>query len=149
MAKFSHSSDRTHINEHTATHGYTGGKPPLPKHGGGVTTVHGQMHRNVDGKPVIGSGHDASYLDSLTGATVPGDVKSAPGWGNSTVRSGNPTVHPPGSKNLKQVRIHPSMSRGAGHDQVLRDLGESCLAQAFANSCTDDRMAHGRKRGSK
>lgn len=130
MAKFSHSSDRTHIGEHDRTHGYDGGKPPKPKHGGGVTTVHGQMHRNVGGKPVIGSGHDASYLDSLSGATVPGDVKSAPGWGNGTVRTGNPTAIAPASKRLRPVAVHPNMSKGPAHDQMLADLGASILNEA-------------------
>jgi hypothetical protein len=130
MGKFSHSSDRTHINEHNGTHGYDGGKPPLPKHGGGTTTIHGGMSRVVDGKPIIGSGHDASYLDSLTGATVPGSVKSAPGWGNATVRSGNPTVHAPASKRLRPVPVHPNMSKGADHDQMLHDLGASILNEA-------------------
>lgn len=58
-----HSADRTHINEHNGTHGYDGGKPPKPKHGGGVTAVHGGMHRVVNGNPVTGGGsHTPTHL---------------------------------------------------------------------------------------
>jgi hypothetical protein len=129
-----HSSDRMHICEHKNTHGYDGGKPPLPKHGSGVTPVHGQMHRIVNGKPVTGSGSFASYLDSVSGAVVPaGRNVATPGWGNATARSGNPMVHSPASKQLKPVAIHPNMTKGPAHAQALRDLGEAVLAQATRN----------------
>lgn len=80
------------------------------------------------------SGHHASAIDALSGATVPeGGNRTAPGWGSGTVRSGNPTAHAPGSKNTKAVPIHPSMSRGAAHDEQLAELGRAVLAQAVRN----------------
>lgn len=131
----SHSSSREHINEHSNTHGYDGGKKPLPKHGSGITPVHGQMHRMVNGQPVTGGGSHASALDSLSGAIVPAGRNTAtPGWGNESARSGNPMAHPPGSKNLKPVRIHPSMSKGTDHDQMLADLGAAVLRSAVENA---------------
>jgi hypothetical protein len=131
MTKVSHSSDRTPIGEHTEAHGHDGGKPPKAKHGSGSTSVHGGMTRQVNGQPITGGGHDASALDSLSGATVPlTRGVASPGWGNSTVRNGSQTVHPPASKQLKPVGIHPSMSKGAAHDQMLADLGASILSEA-------------------
>lgn len=129
-----HSSDRTHIGEHEVTHGYDGGKKPLPKHGSGNTPTHGGMTRQVQGQPVTGGGSHKSYLDSLSGAIVP-DARntSVPGWGNETARAGNPMVHPPASKQLKPVAVHPSMSRGADHDKMLADLGAAVLASAVRN----------------
>lgn len=126
----SHSADRTHIGEHTRTNGYTGGKDPKPKHGGGVTPVHGGMVHVTDGKPVTGGGSSRAYLDSMSGATVqPGKgTMSAPGWSNGTVRSGNPMVHAPASKVLTPPAVHPSMK-----DQTtdnLQELGRAVLAQA-------------------
>jgi hypothetical protein len=80
------------------------------------------------------SGHHASALDSLSGATVPATRNmSAPGWGQGTVRTGNPLAHPPGSKNTKRAAIHPSMSKGAAHDDMLHELGQSILRNAVKN----------------
>ena len=130
-SRFSHSDDRSHINEQQAVHGYTGGKSSRVK--GGSVTVHGGMTRQQNGVALVGGGHDKSYLDSLSGATVPGPVRSAPGWGNATARSGNPMVHPPGSKRTQAVRVHPNMSKGPAHDQMLADLGASILNEAVRN----------------
>lgn len=79
------------------------------------------------------SGHHASALDSLSGATVPAGRVTAPGWGQGTVRSGNPMAHAPASKNVKPVKVHPSQSKGADHDEQLADLGRAILAQAARN----------------
>lgn len=129
-----HSSDRTHIGEHHAVK-LTLGKPPKPKHGSGNTPVHGGMHHVTNGKPVTGGGSNRSYLDSLSGTVVP-DARNtaAAGWDTGgNVRSGNPMVHAPAGKNLKPVKIHPSMSKGADHDKMLSDLGAAVLRSAVAN----------------
>ena len=130
-----HSSSREHIGEQSLTHGYDGGKSPKPKHGSGVTPVHGGMTRQVQGAPITGGGWHKSYLDSLSGATVP-DARNtaAAGWDSGgNLRSGNPMSHAPASKQTKRAPIHPSMSKGADHDQMLADLGEAVLKSAVRN----------------
>jgi len=149
-----HSSSREHIGEHYGLLGL--GKQPKPKHGSGVTAIHGGMTRQIDGAPVTGGGSHKSYLDSLSGAVVPSGMfgkaanESTPAWGNSGRKEGNPTNFEagllPGSKVTPPARIHPSMSKGADHEQMLRDLGESVLRESFANSMRDDCIAHRRNR---
>jgi hypothetical protein len=139
----SHSSDRTHIGEHAATHGYDGGKPPLPKHGSGISPVHGGMHRVVGGKVIAGGGHEASMVD---GGTVPAARNMAtPTWGNSGLQSGNPVPRPAAEKRLKAVPIAFGQSRGR-QDSDLHELGTAMLEAAFANSDTQTCVAHSRNR---
>jgi len=83
------------------------------------------------------SGQHKSALDALTGATVPtgSGMASAPGWGNGSVRSGDPTAHAPASKVLKPVAItpgHRSRTSKMDHEQ-LAELGRAILAQAVSN----------------
>jgi hypothetical protein len=42
-------------------------------------------------------------------------------------------AHAPASKNVRPVKVHPSQSKGADHDQQLADLGRAILAQAVRN----------------
>ena len=110
----------------------------LPRDGKGKLNrpvpVHGGITRQVQGQPVTGGGSHKSYLDSLSGATVP-DARNtaAAGWGNGSMRSGNPMAHAPASKQTRRVPIHPAMSKGADHDQMLADLGEAVLKSAVRN----------------
>jgi len=78
------------------------------------------------------SGHEASAIDSLTGqATVPGSIKSTPGYGNSGVQSGHPFAKAPGGKRLAPVRPAFGMKDKEGRD--LEELGRAMLAQAIKN----------------
>jgi len=142
----SHSSDRTHINEHNAAHGYDGGKAPKAKHGGANTPVHGGMHRVVDGKPTMGGGSHASYLDSIiSGAVVPAARNTAqPGWGNASARSGNPMVHAPAGKVLSAPKVSFGTKSQSASGRDLSELGRAILDESFAASDADTRRAHGR-----
>jgi hypothetical protein len=95
-------------------------------------SVHNAMSKvTKDGSVALGGDH-ASAIDSLTGGVVvPGAAKSAPGWGNGDVRSGNPMARPPASKNLKPVQATPGMrSRTSKHDPLI---GAAILASALCN----------------
>ncbi len=94
--------------------------------------VHDAMRTRSAAGDALGGTHK-SYLDSLTGATVPGASTTAPGWGSGTVRSGNPMAHAPAGKTLRQVPVHPSQSKGAAHDQQLAELGRAILREAVKN----------------
>ena len=86
-----------------------------------AVAIHGGMVKHTaDGNFRAFGGHDASYLDSLIGATVGGDVKSAPGWGNGSVRTGNPTAIAPAGKRLRPVAVHPNMTKGRGSRSDVR-----------------------------
>ncbi len=98
-----------------------------------AVAVHDGMKTKIQSGADALSGHHASAIDSLSGATVSPANMTAPGWGNGTVRSGNPLAHPPGSKNVKPVKVHPSMSKGSDHDEQLAELGRAVLAQAVRN----------------
>jgi len=128
----SHSDSREHIGEHLTT----GGKPK-----GGTVMVHpGMRTRGQNGADAL-SGHHASALDSLSGATVPAARNmTAPGWGNAGVQSGHPLAKPPGSKNVKAAPVAFGMkARGDIHA-----VGAAILDAAFSCGAPDDRMAHGR-----
>lgn len=112
-----------------------------------VVPIHGGMAKQTDSGAVAFGGDHATALDSVSGRTVPaGRSVATPGWGNGTARSGNPMLHEPGSKNVKPVAVHPNMTRGANHDQMLAELGRAVLQNGFDASAPDDRSAHGRPR---
>jgi hypothetical protein len=108
--------------------------------------VHGGMETRTKGGAVALGGSHKSALDSLSGAaTVPGAVTTAPGFGNAGVQSGHPFAKAPGSKNLRPVAPAFGMrSRGPNPDSAMHAIGEAMIAEAFANSGGDDRLAHGR-----
>jgi len=106
-----------------------------PKKIHAIEVAHGMRTKSQSGADAL-SGHHASAIDSLTGATVPErGSNTQPGWGAGTVRTGNPLVHPPGSKNLRSVAVHPKMTRGADAHNKMRELGRAILDEAtrFAN----------------
>lgn len=105
--------------------------------------IHGGMHRVVQGQPVTGGGHHASALDAVSGNTVvPGNVRTAPGWGNAGVQSGHPFAKAPSTKATRPVAVKPGM-RSRTHPHTP-ELGRAMLAEAFRNSAADDRIAHRR-----
>ena len=107
--------------------------------------VHSAMRTKSQSGAEAYSGHHASALDSLSGATVPsGGTRSAPGWGNSGARDGNPLAHPPASKVTKVAP--PSFGQRSRTAPHSADLGEAILKQAFAASDSGDCQAHGRGR---
>jgi hypothetical protein len=78
------------------------------------------------------SGHEASAIDSLSGATVvPGAIKTAPGFGNSGVQSGHPFAKAPATKRLTRVAPAFGMSGpGMVAPDDLHELGAAVLAEA-------------------
>jgi hypothetical protein len=143
MKTISHSDSREHIGEHNSVHkgniARDGGKPK----GGNVEIAHGMTKRSASGAVALGGNH-ASAIDALSGqVTVPGTIKSTPGFGNSGVTpGGHPFAKPPAGKNLKPVPASFGMrSRSA---TPLADIGKAIMDEAFANSQPDDRRAHGR-----
>jgi hypothetical protein len=106
MGTKSHSDSREHIGEHMQPRRAGNIALSCGKHKGGDVMVHPGMVRQVDGRTVIG-GHAATLFD---GATVPAGKGTAavPGWGNGSVRSGNPMAHAPASKRLQPVQTHPN-----------------------------------------
>lgn len=137
----SHINDRSDEHaRHVANHARGGKYPHIdpqaggePKHAQQIVPVHGGMQTKSRSGADALSGHHASAIDALSGATVvPAAVKSEPGWGNASARSGNPFAKPPGAKNLKPVEIHPS-HRNTPHDADMQELGRSILAQAVRN----------------
>jgi hypothetical protein len=153
ISHLAHSQGRQHEHdshvEAGAKRSYSGGIDPRvggkPKHQN-VVPVHGAMTRQVQGKTLIGSGHDASALDSMSGAIVPeGGSKSVPGWGNALARAGNPLVRAPGSKVTAKPAIAFGMRNSSARGSHDLDLGEAVLREAFAAGDRMDRAAHGRK----
>lgn len=138
--------------EHVTGHAVPGNvaRDGAPKHIS-VTPIHGGMVRQVQGEPITGGGHHASALDAISGQTVvPGSIKSTPGYGNAGVQSGNPLGRAPGGKNLGRVSVSFGMrSRGPNPDSAMHEIGEAMIAEAFANSGSDDRQAHARGRDGK
>jgi hypothetical protein len=132
--------------DHVTGHAVKGNiaRDGAPKHVR-VTPVHGGMTRQVQGQPITGGGHVASALDAISGQTVvPGIPNSTPGYGNTGVQSGHPLAKAPGGKNLKPVAPSFGMrSRGPSPDSAMHEIGEAMIAEAFANSSRDDRVAHG------
>ena|ERR1700720_358123 len=100
-----------------------------PKKVHAVNVHSGMRTRSKSGADAM-SGHEASAIDSLTGqATVPGSIKSAPGYGNSGVQSGHPFATAPGGKRLTPVRAAFGMKSADN----LEELGRAVLAQAQKN----------------
>jgi hypothetical protein len=133
MKKINHISHG--LGEHVVGHSVPGNlaRDGAPKKVHAIAVHDGMRTKSQSGADAL-SGHHASALDSLSGATVPaGRVASVPGWGNGAVRSGNPLAHAPASKNVKRTPVHPSMSRGADHDNMLHELGQSVLREAVKN----------------
>ncbi len=120
----------------TGNRGGTLGRNGAPKKIAPIMVHPGMVTRTASSGDAY-SGQHKSALDSLTGATVPTGrgTASAPGWGQGTVRSGNPMAHAPASKNLRPVAIKPGMrSRTSNHtDDQLAELGRAVLAQAVTN----------------
>lgn len=133
---------------------YSGGIDPRvggrEKHQGDLQ-IHGGMVRRTKTGPLAFGGDHASAIDSLSGeATVPGRVKSAPGWGNDAAQSGHPLAKVPGGKVLTPVTPTPGM-RSRSNDRVggskpgenhmrgkpdvdaMRSLGAAVLAEALCN----------------
>jgi hypothetical protein len=113
-------------------HGSNIAQDGTPKRLHAVAVHDGMKTKSQSGQDAL-SGHHASALDAMSGATVPAGKVTAPGWGNASARTGNPMAHAPASKNVKPVRVHPSQTKGADHDQQLADLGRAILAQAVRN----------------
>jgi len=106
---------------------YSGGIDPrvgtTPKHQSDLQ-IHGGMVRQTKSGPAFGGDH-ASAMDSLSGqVVVPGRVKSAPGWGNDTARSGHPLAKPPGSKNLSAVQPVPGQRSRLTDDPGPGQIGK-------------------------
>ncbi len=110
-------------------HGSNVAQDGAPKRLHAIEVHPGMRTKSQSGADAL-SGHHASALDSMSGATVPAGKITAPGWGQGTVRSGNPMAHAPASKNVRPVKVHPSQSKGAAHDDQLAELGRAILAQA-------------------
>lgn len=150
---YSHSSDRSHIGEHNNVHGYTGGKPPKPKHGHGVTPVNGGMVTRSKSGHVTNNGHHASYLDAMSGQVVPVNDMGAVakfGGGNDGIKPGRHPMDPVGGKiegkKLSPVKV--SWDDGKCGPNGMRSrvnqhsaaLGQQILAEAYAASSPDDQM---------
>jgi hypothetical protein len=113
--------------------------------------VHPGMTRKTQSGVLATGGDAATYLDALTGNVVGGAVKSAPGWGSSGIQSGHPLAKAPGSKTLTEVAPAFGMKNKDGDHRPgqIAALGEAILKEAFASSCRDDRVAHGRNENHK
>jgi hypothetical protein len=104
-----------------------------PKKVTGVEIHPGMTTRSKSGGDCYGGDHK-SALDSLTGtAVVPGAIKSAPGWGNASARTGHPFAKPIPSKNIKRAEVAFGQSRGADEDAKMHDLGAEILKSAVRN----------------
>jgi hypothetical protein len=122
------------LGDHVTGHTHPGNiaRDGAPKKVHEIAVHDGMRTKSKSGADAL-SGHHASALDSMSGATVPAARNmSAPGWGQGSVRTGNPLAHPPGSKNTRRAPVHPSMSKGADHDNALHELGQAVLRQAAA-----------------
>lgn len=99
-----------------------------------IEVAHGMQTATNSGGTAYGGDHK-SALDSVSGNVVVPERgnRTAPGWGDASVRSGHPFAKPPASKNLRPVAVHPSQSRGANHDAQLQELGRAILDQAVRN----------------
>ncbi len=103
-----------------------------PKRVHSIEVHPGMQTRSKSGADVL-SGHEASAIDALSGATVvPGAVTTAPGYGNAGVQSGHPFAKPPGAKNLKPAQ--PSFGQRSRTAPHSAELGAAILAQARKNS---------------
>jgi len=121
------------LGDHVTGHAHSDmARDGAPKKVHAIAVHDGMKTKSQSGADAL-SGHHASALDSHSGATVPGAVKSAPGWGNGAVRTGNPMAHAPASKNTRRTPVHPSMSRGADADDMMHQLGEAIMREAVSN----------------
>jgi hypothetical protein len=105
MARQHHTDDRTHIGEHEKTHGYTGGKAPLPK-GGSVLVHDGMSHVGRDGV-------------TYTGITPTEVAKARAGAVNLEA---NPMSPEATARRFSPAPIHPSQ------DPAHIELGRKLLA---------------------
>jgi len=123
MSKLNHMSHG--LGDHVTEHAHSDiARNGAAKRVTGIEVAHGQRSR------------------SSGGATVTGSIKSVPGFGNSTVRSGDPTVHPAASK--RTIVAPPVPGHRSRTSQHSADLGEAILATAFSRSDSADCTAHGR-----
>jgi hypothetical protein len=116
--------------------------------------IHGGMVKVTKGGALAFGGDHATAMDSLTGLAVVPDKSGA-------VATAHPLTTPPKAKNLSAPMPHPSMrsrvndplhggapgeahAKGRPDADALRELGDLVIAEGFANSASDDRMAHGR-----
>lgn len=133
-----------HANMRGSNIAQAGGKPknqnPVHVHGGMET-------RSKTGHALLG-GHAKSAMDALTGSVVvPGTIKSTPGRGNQDAQTGHPLAKAPGSKNLKPVPVSFGMRSRSGTDhEMMHQLGEAMLQEAYRAADPNTRQAHGRGR---
>ena len=115
----SHGNDRAFMNEHENTHGYTGGKTPKPKHGGGLTPTHGAMfHRDHDtGKLYVGI---TPTSVALAIATAPLG-ESNPLWPEERAKSLTPPMPAFGQAEKNTSHEHLGQSMAEHGNQVLRE----------------------------
>jgi hypothetical protein len=119
------------LGDHVTGHTHPGNiaRDGAPKKMHAINVHSGMRTRSKSGYDAM-SGHEASAIDSLTGqATVPGSIKSTPGYGNSGVQSGHPLARAPGAKRLTPAR--PAF--GMKSETDLHELGRAVLAQAIKN----------------
>jgi len=126
MGTKSHSDSREHIGEHTQDRRAGNIALESTRHkGSDAVMVHSGMSKKSESGAVGLSGHHASALDAMSGAVVPaGKTAATPGWGNGSVRSGNPMAHAPAGKNLKPVQTYPghrSRVNGDGLGAAIMD----------------------------
>lgn len=113
-----------------------GGKPKnqqvVPVHPASIS------HRGVGGNHI-------SYLDSMSGATVTGAPKTAPGWGSGTERSGHPFAAAPASKVVRPVETSFGQRSRVNEDQkkqMLGKLGHEILREALSGADFATRNAY-------
>jgi hypothetical protein len=145
---FSHHASHG-LGDHVEGHAVKGNiaRDGAPKRVHDIKVHGGMVKHTADGSFRAFAGDDASYLDSISGASVPAARNtSTPGYGNAGVQSGHPFAKPPGGKNLKPVPPSFGMrSRSAAPNTDMHALGAAILDAAFSVGSPDDKAAHGRK----
>jgi hypothetical protein len=114
------------------------GRNGPPKRAYEIAVHPGMKTQTKSGATALGGDH-ASAIDSLTGnAVVPGQVRSAPGWGNGSVRTGRPFITTPAGhdesakpKVLKEVAPSWGNKGDPMRGSVDNDLGLRVLQEAI------------------
>lgn len=115
-----------HVNSDMARNG-------APKRAYEIAVHPGMTRQTKSGATALGGDH-ASAIDSLSGDDiVPGQVRSAPGWGNGLVRTGRPfaTTAASHDASVKPKVLKPVGYSWNGKGDPMRGSPHSDLAEAI------------------
>jgi len=131
MGKINHLSHG--LGDHVTGHSVPGNlaRDGAPKRVHAVEVNPGMRATPKSGGDAL-SGHHASAIDALSGATVvPGAVNSMPGFGNAGIQPGHPLSKLPMAKRLTGTQAAFKMKTGDGDACAdLHELGAAVLAEA-------------------